>query len=569
MNYRTILLLALTLCLLCLPLVTANTGAGAIGLSSGSPGLTSLKAEDISGTDTTTEPTMEPVTQPTEEPTIAPTTEVTTQPTENPTIAPTTEVTNQPTEEPTLAPTTEITTQPTENPTNEPTVMPTETVTTEETNSPVPGQYAPVADFTASPTSGNGPLTVQFTDTSLNTPTMWYWDFGDGSSAGTTASPSHTYADPGTYTVTLTATNLYGSDTITKYDIVTVNGQVMNNGVIYAQSVPYGATIYVNGESYGTAPVTVNNLLPGTYSVMAYLSGYTADVRTVTVYSGQTTGYYPSLQISPNPPGTLGSISAQSSPAGATIYVNGVSYGTSPRTINNLLPGTYSVMAYLSGYAADSRTVTVYSGQTTGYTPVLQALPNPANTGAIFAQSTPDGASIYLNGAYQGTSPVTITDLVPGTYTLKATLSGYADDVQRITTSAGRVSFYTPEFYPSPQPVGSGQGIIAVYSNVNGAAVYFDNTFEGNVTNGVLYVTVATTGTPVQTVRVESTGYIQYTVSLTQWPANGEIVKVQATLVPKPAPTTTPTKSPVPSLLALCALIGAGAVVLAARHRRN
>jgi hypothetical protein len=226
-------------------------------------------------------------------------------------------------------------------------------------------------------------------------------------------------------------------------------------------------------------------------------------------------------------------------------------------------------MAYLSGYAADSRTVTVYSGQTASYTPVLQAQPNPVNTGAIFAQSTPDGASIYLNGAYQGTSPVTITDLVPGTYTLKATLSGYADDVQRITTSAGRVSFYTPEFYPSPQPVGSGQGIIAVYSNVNGAGVYFDNSFEGNVTNGVLYVTIATTGTPVQTVRVKSTGYIQYTVSLTQWPANGELVKVQATLVPKPVPTTTPTKSPVPSALALCALIGAGAIVLAARHRRN
>jgi hypothetical protein len=97
--------------------------------------------------------------------------------------------------------------------------------------------------------------------------------------------------------------------------------------------------------------------------------------------------------------------------------------------------------------------------------------------------------------------------------------------------------------------------------------VYFDNTFEGNVTNGVLYVTVATTGTPVQTVRVESTGYIQYTVSLTQWPANGEIVKVQATLVPNPAPTTTPTKSPIPSALALCALIGAGAIVLAARRK--
>ncbi len=238
---------------------------------------------------------------------------------------------------------------------------------------------------------------------------------------------------------------------------------------------------------------------------MAYLSGYTADVRTVTVYAGQTSGYYPSLQVSPNPPGTLGSISAQSVPAGATIYVNGVSYGTSPRTVNNLLPGTYGdgLPERLCGRLPDCYRVPRPDHQ-------LHAVPSgPAQSGkyrCIFAQSTPDGASIYLNGAYQGTSPVTITDLAPGTYTLKATLSGYADDVQRITTSACRVSFYTPEFYPSPQPIGSGQGIIAVYANVNGAAVYFDDTYEGNITSGVLYETVATTGTPVKTVRVETPG---------------------------------------------------------------
>ena len=551
MKSRYILFLALALCLVCLPFATATSNNGAVGPSAGAAGITSLKAGDVDVTETT----MEPVTAPTTEETTI----ITTEPTEVPTVVPTTEETTVPTtKETTIAPTTEETTVPT--------VMPTETVTTEETITPVPGQYAPVADFSASPTSGNGPLTVKFTDTSLNTPTMWYWDFGDGSAAGTVASPSHTYSDPGTYTVTLTATNQYGSDTITMYDIVTVNGQVMSNGAIYARSVPAGATIYINGESYGTAPVTISSLFPGTYSVMAYLDGYSADTRTVTVYGSQTTGYYPVLQVSPNPPGTLGAISAQSSPAGATIYVNGVSYGTSPRTISNLLPGTYSVMAYLNGYSSDTRMVTVTAAQTTVYSPVLQPSPNPA-TGAIFAQSTPEGASIYVNGVYQGTSPLTIAALSPGTYTLKAALSGYDNDVQRVTVNAGKVSFYTPEFYPSPQPVGSGQGIIAVYANVNGAAVYFDDTYAGNITNGVFYETVATTGTPVRTVRVESTGYIPYTTSLTRWPSSGETVKVQATLIPGGAPTTMPTKSPVPAALAIGAVLGAGAVVLAARRK--
>ena len=43
----------------------------------------------------------------------------------------------------------------------------------------------------------------QFTDTSTGNPTWWSWNFGDGSTSDQ-KSPSHCYASPGTYTVTLT-----------------------------------------------------------------------------------------------------------------------------------------------------------------------------------------------------------------------------------------------------------------------------------------------------------------------------------------------------------------------------
>lgn len=62
---------------------------------------------------------------------------------------------------------------------------------------------SPNSAFTATPTSGPAPLTVQFTDTSPWTPTGWYWTFGDGTTS-TIKNPSHSYTISGVYTATLT-----------------------------------------------------------------------------------------------------------------------------------------------------------------------------------------------------------------------------------------------------------------------------------------------------------------------------------------------------------------------------
>jgi PKD repeat protein len=76
--------------------------------------------------------------------------------------------------------------------------------------SSTPPAPAPTASFTASPTSGEAPLSVAFTDTSSGSPTSWSWSFGDGQSS-TGQNPTHVFSEAGTYTVTLTASNSGGS----------------------------------------------------------------------------------------------------------------------------------------------------------------------------------------------------------------------------------------------------------------------------------------------------------------------------------------------------------------------
>ena len=78
---------------------------------------------------------------------------------------------------------------------------------------------APNADFSANPTRGNTPLSVAFTDRSTGHPTSWNWNFGDGKGS-TEQNPVHTYWTSGEFTVTLTASNEYGtSDTSKAYFI--------------------------------------------------------------------------------------------------------------------------------------------------------------------------------------------------------------------------------------------------------------------------------------------------------------------------------------------------------------
>jgi PKD repeat protein len=154
---------------------------------------------------------------------------------------------------------------------------------------------APTASFTASPTTGFAPLSVTFTDTSAGQPTSWLWDFGDGATA-TTQNATHTYSSPGTYTVSLKATNPTGADTVTRTGAITVQAQ---------PSPPppgsgYSATVLADspvgywrlGESSGTTAADATGAPSGTLvgGVGRGVAGATSDTDTAMGFDGST-GY--------------------------------------------------------------------------------------------------------------------------------------------------------------------------------------------------------------------------------------------------------------------------------------
>jgi PKD repeat protein len=108
------------------------------------------------------------------------------------------------------------------------------------------GTSGSVAAFNSNVTSGYPAFTVQFTDTSGNTPTSWYWEFGDGATS-TSQSPVHTYntaigSTTATYTVKLNASNVGGFD--------------WENKTAYITAYPINAAFSANSTG-GTFPLAI------------------------------------------------------------------------------------------------------------------------------------------------------------------------------------------------------------------------------------------------------------------------------------------------------------------------
>ena len=92
-------------------------------------------------------------------------------------------------------------------------------------------ELAPVANFTADFKTGGAPLQVKFIDLSENSPTSWSWTFQGGTpSASGLQNPVVTYNSPGTYKVTLVATNNTGSNTLNRDGFIVVSDATSVDG---------------------------------------------------------------------------------------------------------------------------------------------------------------------------------------------------------------------------------------------------------------------------------------------------------------------------------------------------
>ena len=322
-------------------------------------------------------------------------------------------------------------------------------------------------------------------------------------------------------------------------------------GAIYAQSSPGGASIYVNGIFYGYSPLTIPGLQPNSYSVKAVLSGYTTDSRTVTVYAGQTTPYYPQLQQSPSPPRDTGTVAIKSSPSGAQAYVDGDYRGTTPLTVS-LYTGSHTVLLRLSGYSDWSTTVSVSAGSYQTLYPTLSS----SATGRLTVGAAPAGAQVYLDSNLAGVADAagtfTMNAVGSGSHVVKVTAAGYNDWIETVYVRPDANNYVPVSMTPSGGGPVTPAGTLTIATSPSGAEVSIDNIFRGYTP-----LTLADVDAGDHTVTLKYTGYQDYVTTVSV--AAGQSTPLAVTLTPAPTPTPAsgiPAAVPAAGILAALSLYG-------------
>ena len=242
-------------------------------------------------------------------------------------------------------------------------------------------------------------------------------------------------------------------------------------GTLSVTSSPSNGNIYLDGAYKGTAPRTIGGLSQGAHTLEVTMPGYQEWANTIQIHSNQVT--YATATLTADPQSTTGSISVTSNPSYASVYIDSIYYGTTnpgnALIANNIAAGSHSVKVTLSGYDNSVSTVTVNSGQTTTVNANLGG--GATGNGAITITSSPTGATVLLNNVNKGITPVTLSDLNPGSYTVTLELSGYTTWSEVASVNPGATSTVSANLAPTPTSTQSPAPMLAVIGALGACAV--------------------------------------------------------------------------------------------------
>jgi len=184
-------------------------------------------------------------------------------------------------------------------------------------------------------------------------------------------------------------------------------------GLVLINTSPAGADIQIDGADRGKTPMFIYNLPLGKYRLKASSPGYASKEMDLMI-SDRTP-----MKMNINLSSDAAMLDLASRPDGADVILNGIAKGKTPCSIDRIPAGTSQLEISMDGYVPYKQTLTLQAGQIEKMTAVLKSIP-----GELTVVTIPSKARIYMDNQFKGESPVTIGNLEPGEYRVRAELIG-------------------------------------------------------------------------------------------------------------------------------------------------
>jgi hypothetical protein len=232
--------------------------------------------------------------------------------------------------------------------------------------------------------------------------------------------------------------------------------RLTNIGSLQVITSPGGADVYVDGLFKGASSTTIGNLAAREHVVLLKHAGYEDWTDTIEVMPNQVKIL--DVTLKPRQTGSTGDIEVESLPPGAAVFLNGAYQGqtqnNNPLDITGVEEGTYTLSIQLDQYRDYNSSVAVNAGQTTKVKAELDPSPSPGQSGTIQISSQPAGATIFVDNACRGITPLTIPSIETGTHSLVIKLGGYNDYSTPFTIAPGQAMQIEAQLTPQPTSAG-------------------------------------------------------------------------------------------------------------------
>ncbi len=202
---------------------------------------------------------------------------------------------------------------------------------------------------------------------------------------------------------------------------------------VLVHSDPDGAAVALDGAHVGETPLLMPRVALGQHRITVTKPGFQSKTVEIEVPNAVPQRVDVALVTD------SATLRVSTVPDGAEVLLNGVPRGAAPVVIERIPDGDVKLEVRADGYRTSLQELRLSAGDDESLEVRLD--PMPASLQIV---TIPSGARVYVGDDFRGESPVTLEELPPGTYRVRAELAAY--DIAVRNVELGRAASVVEEF---------------------------------------------------------------------------------------------------------------------------